>query len=318
MQNQTVMPVWKKVRSCLGNCYRDRIRRDVPILAFHHIRPLDGTSLETLTEILDYVATEYRVLTLGELAGMLRRKTRIPKNGIVLTFDDATLDQYALAGPELNQRGLRATFAIIGCTLLGRSVPPLHWYLYLLEKTIKSSVRFAFPPYVAEQTLQLDAAGKGALKNRRSPLRTAIQASEHSLGAEIVTALGETLDVAPPAVDELFVSYAQMRELQELGHEAAAHSMRHQDVDEPDEESWTRDLHDCFSLMSEAFGPRAHPYIYPFGRERRPKIHEKIKQAGFCCAATTEPGTNRQGADRFALRRIGIDSHTPVPLATIY
>lgn len=316
--NQSVMPVWKRVRSCLGNCYRDRIRRDVPILACHRIGSVDGTSLETLTKILDYVASEHRVLTLGELAGMLRRKMRIPKDGIVLTFDDATLDQYALAGPELNERGLRATFAVIGCTLLARSVPPLHWYLYVLEETTKSSVRFGFPPHVPEQTLQLGAAGTAALKNCGSPLRRSIQASEHTLGTEIVTALGEALDVAPPTVDELFMSCAQMRELQDLGHEAAAHSMRHQDVNEPDEESWTRDLQECFSLMNEAFGRREHPYIYPFGKERRPTIHEKIKQAGFCCAATTEPGTNRQGADRFSLRRIGIDSHTSVPFATIY
>ncbi|MCH7591442.1 MAG: hypothetical protein IH989_01500 [Planctomycetes bacterium] len=121
------MPVLRKVRATLGNCYRDKIRRDVPILAFHRIRKGDGTSLDTFRKVLDYVASTHRALTLGELGEMLRRGTRIPQNGIVLTFDDATLDQNTLAGPELNQRGLRATFGVIGCTLLVRWVSRNEW-----------------------------------------------------------------------------------------------------------------------------------------------------------------------------------------------
>lgn len=318
MRDSSVMPVLTRVRATLGNCYRDKIRRDVPILAFHRIRPGDGTNLETLRKLLDFVADEYCVLTLGELAGMLRSGKRIPKDGIALTFDDATLDQYKLAGPELNKRSLRATFGVIGCTLFEPSVPPLHWFLHVLEATTLPSVRFGFPPHVPDQTFVLDAPGKLALKAAGASLRQAIQASEHSLGAEIVSALGEALEVPPPSVDELFMSYAQMRELQDLGHELAGHSMCHQDVNEPDEAAWTRDLHACFSLMNEAFGRCDHPYIYPFGKERRPEIHEKIKRAGFGCAATTEAGTNRQNANPYALRRINVDSDTCVPLATIY
>ncbi len=318
MRDSSVMPVLRKVRATLGNCYRDKIRRDVPILAFHRIRPGDGTSIKTFRKVLDYVASTHRALTLGELGEMLRCGTRIPKNGIVLTFDDATLDQYTLAGPELNERGLRATFGVIGCTLFERSVPLLHWFLHVLETTTVPSVRFGFPPHVPDQTLVLDAPGKRALRNSASPLRRAIQASQRAIGAEIVAALGEALEVPPPKVEEMFMSYAQMRELQDLGHEPAGHSMYHQDVNEPDAPTWTRDLHACFSLMNEAFGRCDRPYIYPFGKERRPEIHEQIRRAGFCCAATTEAGTNRQNADPFSLRRISIDSNTRVPLATVY
>ena len=34
-----------------------------------------------------------------------------------LTFDDGLMDQYTLARTELNKRGLRATFAVIGSKL---------------------------------------------------------------------------------------------------------------------------------------------------------------------------------------------------------
>ncbi len=360
LPDHAAAPIWKVVRARLGDFYRKTIRRDVPILTFHRIRPGDGTSLETLREILDYVASELRVLTLGELADLLRRRTsatgvggrrskvgkskvgrpwtldlgpsdlptsapgvgryraRTPRNHIILTFDDATKDQYDLAAPELNQRGLRATFGVIGCTLFEPSVPPLHWYLHLLETTVKPSVQFGFPPYFTQRTLPLDSAGKRALAEPKSPLRKAIQGCEHRVATQIVASLGEALAVPPPKVGELFISLAQMRSLLDQGHEAAGHSLRHQDVHEPDEAAWNRDLYQDFALMNEAFGPRSHPFIYPFGTERRPTIHAKIKEAGFCCAATSEWGTNRQGADPYALCRIGVDNDTKVPLATIY
>lgn len=318
MPNHAVMPVWRKVRAHLGDRYRKSIRRDVPILTFHRIRPTDGTRLETLRRILDHVANEYRVLTLSELPRLLHRRTRIPDNGIVLTFDDGTRDQYELAAPELNERGLRPAFGVIGCTLFERSVPPLYWYLHLLDTTTRSSVRFGFPPFLPEQTWPLDAAGRRALGNRNSPLCKVILAAHRCVAVEMVTALGEALEVAPPTVDELFMSLAQMRSLQDQGHEAAAHSLRHQDVYEPDRETWESDLREDFAVMNEAFGDRAHPYLYPFGKERRAEVHAKVKDAGFCCAATSEWGTNTRRTSPYALRRIGVDNDTRVPFATIY
>lgn len=312
------MPLWKRLRARVGNSYRKCLRRDVPILTFHRIRPVDGTGLATLGSVLDYVASEHRVLTLSELTGVLRRGGRIPRNAMVLTFDDGTRDQYELAAPELNKRGLRATFGVIGCTLLERSVPPLHWYLHLLETTTRTSVRFGFQPFLAEQTWSVDPGGRRELAKMESPLLTAILAQHHSVGAEMMAALGEALQVAPPTVDELFMSLAQIRSLQEQGHEPAGHSLRHQDVDRPDQDTWARDLQEGFALMNEAFGTRSHPYIYPFGTERRLAIHHKVQEAGFCCAATTEWGTNRPGANPYALRRVGVDNDTQVPLATVY
>ena len=311
-------PLWQKVRAELGDYFRKNIRRDVPILTFHRIRRRDGIKVETLTRILDFVASEYRVFTLGELAVTLDRKTRLPRNGIVLTFDDGTKDQFELAGPELNKRGLRATFALVGCTLLERTVPPLFAYFHMLETTQMRSVRFGFKALLAKRTWSLDEAGRRELTNMRSPIVRAIQESRHCVGAEIVATFGAAVGAAPPKVDDLFMSVQQMDRLRTNGHEAAGHSVRHQDVDEPTAAAWVRDLEENLAIMNEAFGGLRHPYIYPFGRERRPEKHHAVREAGFCCAATTEWGTNRRGASPFGLRRVGIDDESHVPFATIY
>ena len=171
---------------------------------------------------------------------------------------------------------------------------------------------------LAERTWSLDVRGREALSTMRSPIVRAIQQNHHDIGAEIAAAFGEAVGVAPAGVDDLFMTLDQMQSLRDRGHEAAGHSVRHQDVGEPSPAVWTRDLKENLAIMHDAFGSARHPYIYPFGRERRTCIHELVREAGFCCAATTEWGTNQRGASPFGLRRIGIDDDSGVPLPTIY
>lgn len=308
----------RRLRALGGRMYRGKIRRDVPILMFHRIRPGDGVTEIHLADILDHVAARYVSITLGELAQLLQRGGALPKNRIVLTFDDATLDQYALVAPALRKRGLRATFGVIGCVLTERVVPPLFSYLDLLEQTRETSVRFAFPTLVPEQTLRLDPGGREILASSKSPLRRLVQASEHTLAAELVAALSEAMNVRLPGVDDLFMTLEQIQSLVGQGDEAAGHSLRHQDVHEPDRQSWEQSLREEFALMNDCFGARPHPFIYPFGKERRPAVHAEVREAGFCCAATSASGTNTRRTSPFALRRVGINSDTPVPFATIY
>lgn len=308
----------KRVRAAGGRIYRHRLRRDVPILCLHRIRNIDGTGPVKLAELLDYCANRFHSITLGELAASLHTGRPPPRNSVVLTFDDGTLDHYTLAAPALAARGLRATFAIIGCTLFERTLPPLHVYMHLIETALCRSFRFGFPPLLAEREWILDAEGKRALLADDCPLRRVVQSGDHALAADIVLALSERLAVALPDAPELFMTLDQVRGLVNAGHEAAGHSLRHQDVDEPDHKTWVRDLRADFDVMNAAFGRRPHPWIYPFGRTRKPEVHACVRGAGFSCAATTQWGVNRHDADPFALRRIGIDDRTPIPWPTVY
>jgi peptidoglycan/xylan/chitin deacetylase (PgdA/CDA1 family) len=312
------MPVWKQVRARAGCFYRTKIRRDVTILTLHRIGTDGGTSTSKLDALFEYVAAEHEVFTMSEVAQILRDGDKLPRNGLALTFDDGTKDHFTLAAPLLKRHGLRATFAVIGCTLFEQVVPPLYCYFHVLEYTTSPQVRFAFPPAFPEQTLALDAAGKRALAADDSPLRKLVQASEYPMAAEVATAFGEAVGVKAPIASDLFMTLDEVRSLNADGHEAAGHSLRHQDVGEPDFPTWVRDLHTDFAVMNDAFGTRAHPYIYPFGTERSPSVHAEVRKAGFCCAATTEWGANTRHTDPYALQRVGFDNNTPVPIPAIY
>lgn len=314
----TSVHIWKFARRLGGRFYRTRVRRDVPILTFHRIREGDGITLETLERVLDFVASDFNTITLVELTAMLQAGTRLPRNHIVLTFDDATADHFTHVAPALTKRGLRGSFGVIGCTLSESSVPPLYQYCHIMAATSLDRASFGFAPIVPGQWLLLDHNSKQRHMASSSPLRRAIQGSNHALATEIVAALGEALMVEPPLASDLFMTLDQIETLRNNGHEIAAHSLRHQDVGEPSMAQWENDLKENFAIMQELFGPGPHPYIYPFGKERRPTVHAKVRQAGFCCACTSQWGTNLSGTDPFTLQRTGVSDETRVPFDVIY
>ena len=304
----------RDLRARAGRFYRTHVRRGVPVLTFHRIREGDGLSLVRLERILDDVAERFTTLRLSDLADLLRRRRPLPRRFLALTFDDATRDQLALAVPALSARGLCGTFAAIGCTLRERVVPPLFSFLHALERTTLSGVEFSFPPHWTGGTLDLSAEGRAAIARGDSPLRRRIQAAEPALAAELAAAFSAAVQVSPPPVEHLFGDVVELSKLIDAGHEVAAHSLWHQDVYEPDPAAWIRDLRADFAVMCEAFGTRAHAFVYPFGKERRMEVHNEVRRAGFGCAATTEPGTNLWHTHPYAIRRLGVCEDTPLPL----
>jgi len=92
----------------------------VPIVMYHSIRPNAppgdrlAVSPETFEKQMRFLKeNNYRVVTLGELARMLKLKKKIPARTIALTFDDGYKDNFTYAFPILKKYGLPATVFVI-------------------------------------------------------------------------------------------------------------------------------------------------------------------------------------------------------------
>jgi len=91
-----------------------------PILMYHSITPdvAAGTMLavtaETFEKQMSFLARHrYNVISVEELAGLIRSKQKIPRNTVALTFDDGYKDNFTYAFPILKKYGLTATFFVI-------------------------------------------------------------------------------------------------------------------------------------------------------------------------------------------------------------
>lgn len=96
----------------------------VPILMYHHIRPVpisnDPVSLALnvtpaqLSEQLSFLKTNgYTIISLDDLENALSKKTPLPDKPIILTFDDGYKDFYENAFPILKKYNVKATEFVI-------------------------------------------------------------------------------------------------------------------------------------------------------------------------------------------------------------
>lgn len=104
--------------------YPDNIRKDIPVLLYHHIEPVQSSfnaqrrrwtmTPEKFESQIEWILRQgFAVITLKEL--FEARKKAIPLDGrtVVLTFDDGWKDHYARVFPILKKHGLKATFFIV-------------------------------------------------------------------------------------------------------------------------------------------------------------------------------------------------------------
>ncbi len=96
----------------------------VPILMYHYVDaqpPPAGPYADSLTVRTDdfsaqmqyLVDTGHHTVTLSDVYLAMAGRRRLPTKPVALTFDDGGLDNYTVAFPELERRGLTATFFVI-------------------------------------------------------------------------------------------------------------------------------------------------------------------------------------------------------------
>lgn len=97
----------------------------VPILMYHHIDEKGKTSSlsvspENFRRQMRFLSRyNYNVISLAELARSIKKNERLPRNTVVLTFDDGYEDNYNFGYPVLKKYNLPATIFII-ITSLGQ------------------------------------------------------------------------------------------------------------------------------------------------------------------------------------------------------
>lgn len=88
------------------------------VVAYHYVRPIrdsqypeiKGLEYDLFLQQLDYFSRFYVFITMEEIVNAYYREEKIPKNSILLTFDDGYLDHYQYVFPELMKRGIQGVF----------------------------------------------------------------------------------------------------------------------------------------------------------------------------------------------------------------
>lgn len=96
---------------------------DVPILMYHNITPdTDGDDMNITPEVFEaqldaLLDAGYQTISLLEMGLYMRYGAELPENPILITFDDGYLSNYEYAYPALRERGMKASFFVIGVSM---------------------------------------------------------------------------------------------------------------------------------------------------------------------------------------------------------
>jgi peptidoglycan/xylan/chitin deacetylase (PgdA/CDA1 family) len=106
---------------------------------------------------------------------------------------------------------------------------------------------------------------------------------------------------------ELYMSWDEARQMQELGMLVGGHSHSHVALATMGADRQRADLETCAGMLHDRLNSQSFwPFSYPYGKSNsfNSLTVETVKNLGFGCAFATEVGGNQIGQDQFRIRRI--------------
>lgn len=285
-----------------------------------HIEGLPGPDRAGFAAQLRALQAAWPTIAYGELVEALAGERALPPRCSLVTFDDGTIDHYLNAFPVLRELGLSAVFFAITGSVEERLLTPVHArhlmstrvagpefqarFLAALERREPGGARTSVDPAVARKAYRWDDEATACFKylvNFELPeaIRNAVL---RELFEEVVgdwDAMG----------DRHYLSWAQLREMQQGGMTIGGHSHRHEALGMMEEADMRDDVARCRRLLDAHLAPGPLPFSYPYGKPQHysPAVVEAVRQAGFLDAFVNVQGVNRlpvAGAARYELRRI--------------
>lgn len=295
------------------------------VVMYHYVRDLPRTCFPRIKGLLteDFrrqvmaLARQYEMATLESALAFLRGSYQPARGLCLLTFDDGLKDHFTEVLPVLAERNLQGIFFVPTACLEEIRVASVHKNHFLLASLEFDEYRRAFLAELSrhhpETTTEVDASLVAATYRWDTPEVAAFKfllnfgvpaaARDAILDVLFTTYLGDETAFAR----ELYLSWAEARQMQDAGMLIGGHSHDHVAPSTLSDERQRQDLETCTTLLHRRLGvQKLWPFSYPYGRTHtyNEVTVRTIRALGYSCSFGTEPGVNLVGQDVFALRRI--------------
>jgi peptidoglycan/xylan/chitin deacetylase (PgdA/CDA1 family) len=309
--------------SGINTFYRFLARRNQAVVLMYH-RVVDSTELngsylqpgmyvtkETFEMQMQYLSSQYHVISLEELIDKLQKGNAIRRNTCVITFDDGWRDTYTHAFSILKKYSLPATiFLVPGYVGTKQWFWPERVSILLARLFEKSSIgeiqklssrglehtgflTLLINP-TSTPTQKIDMVIE-KMKNLDDNLREKIISElENLFSSESVYMLSEPLLLCWDEIVQLDFSRITF----------GSHTKTHAILTQVLEQELIEEIATSKKEIEARISRPCFAFCYPNG-----DYHDKIKsivKEHYRCAFTTEPGFVEPGDDLFALKRIGL------------
>src|SRR5271157_4839068 len=291
---------WIRRRSFCIVMYHGVTSDTMPVASWCQLHPSEFANQ------IDYLDREYKVLPLSEIVQRLWDGKTIPDRAVAITFDDGFRNVYSTAFPILRRYHAPATVFLV-TSVIGTRQPA---WPDLLHHDIAST---------RCECLELDGrAFSLRTKSQRtrvsSILRQMLKAlpddeRQHRF-QELRSKLGPlNVDTNSPHAT---LNWEEIEELSRTGlFDFGAHTHSHPILSRCPVEKQYEEIKLARDILRDRLG-RCDLFAYPNGQTEDFTTETKriLKELGFRCGLSTQPGLNQTGTDPFALRRVGVGHDT--------
>ncbi|NVB76951.1 MAG: polysaccharide deacetylase family protein [Kofleriaceae bacterium] len=241
---------------------------------------------------------------------------KLPKNPILVTFDDGYKDNIEVALPIMKRHSVKAVFFIATQYLSRRR---MFWWdrvNYLLKRSNSASLKLSYPN---EIELPLDTPA-----DRATAIRTALRIVKTHVGLDLeyfLELLAKAAGVAwntridRDLAEAALMTWDQVRELRRAGMDIQSHTRTHRVLQTLDAGQLRDELQGSKEDLEEQLDAPITSISYPVGHRlvEREDIRKALDDAGYSLGFTNATGTHRmrRDGDRYDVSRISLDYGTP-------
>jgi len=275
---------------------RGYLFNDLKILAYHRICDTDDINDRELVSanVVDfdwqvrYLKKYCTPLTFEEVINHLRSNKKLPKNAVVITFDDGFSDNYVNAYPVLKKHNVAATF-FISTTYIGFNVT---FWFNLVSRIIMLN---------AGKTLELQSIKyqiSEDFEKRRSLVKIILNVCKSVSNfkrLELLEGMKQQLNYSDEC-DSLAkpMSWDNVREMSENGMEIGSHSLTHPILSQLTSNELKAEIHESKKEIESQILKKIYTISYPEGMEYafNYKVLDEVEKAGYLLGSTYISGNN--------------------------
>jgi peptidoglycan/xylan/chitin deacetylase (PgdA/CDA1 family) len=285
--------------------FREANRAKALILMYHRFSHGDessSTSARAFGQHLEYLKEHYTLVTISQLAQLLKSGEPLPRSLATITIDDGFRDAYDVAFPLLRRYDAPATLFAVTDFLDQRA---WIWTDKLRFLTSRTSVEM-FDMSVGDHSVKCRLNGSESRLDLAARANELLKQLANEEKDEVISQIASTLkltlpDLPPPEYAPL--TWEQAREMDRNGVEIASHTLTHPILTKVSDEQLVKELQGSRARLETMLSRENKSFCYPNGNYDE-RVIQAVELAGYNCAVSTENGLNTSHSNLFLMRRI--------------
>ncbi len=265
--------------------------------------------IQTFKKHLEYLKKYYSIIPLDTFVEHVLTKTTLPKNAVVLTFDDGYESNFTLGFPLLKEFNAPATIFLTTDFIEQKQFIWPNRIEYAILTTRHSSLRMP----IKNEELVFDLNSDEAKKKAINDIKILLKSLDHTQRLEFVDEMEKSLEQKlmfneTTPLTHRALSWPQIQEMSQSNLITfGAHTCSHPILALCTSELMDKEITTPKKIIEEKLNKNCPLFCYPYGGEDSFNEQTKkcVQEAGFCCALTTITGTNDALTDLFTLKRLG-------------